>query len=297
MATILDGNKTALDIHSEVATGVINLRNEFGAVPGLAAVLVGDDPASAIYVRRKGKTCQKVGIHTKTIRLNNDTTQEQLQATITELNTDPAINGILVQLPLPNHINSQIIQQTISPKKDVDGLHPFNVGLLMQGTPLFVPATPAGVQQLLIRNGYNPAGKHVAICGRSDIVGKPLAILLAQKHDHANATVTICHTGTKDLKETLQRADIVVAAVGKPRAITSDMINPGTIVVDVGINRVPDMSRKTGYRLEGDVDFTSVEKKAKAISKVPGGVGPMTIAMLLVNTLKAATLHTQTTTT
>ena len=292
MAKILDGNKTALDIHLEVATGVANLRNAFGTVPGLAAVLVGDDPASEIYVSRKGKACQEVGINTKTIRLDNDTTQKKLQDTIVELNTDPAINGILVQLPLPNHINAQTIQQTISPKKDVDGLHPFNVGLLMQGNPLFIPATPAGIQQLLIRNGYDPAGKHVAICGRSDIVGKPLAILLAQKHDHANATVTICHTGTKDLKETLQRADIVIAAVGKPRAITSDMINPGTIVVDVGVNRVPDTTRKTGYRLEGDVDFAAVEKKAKAISKVPGGVGPMTIAMLLVNTLKAATLHT-----
>ena len=290
MAKILDGTATAKEIRAEVAQGVAEVRNKHGVTPGLAAILVGDDPASAIYVRNKGRACEEVGIFSQTFHLAETTPQEELLEVIGRINCDPRFHGILVQLPLPTQIDEGTALSAISPTKDVDAIHPVNVGKLAQGNADFVPGTPGGVQQLLLRNGYDPGGKHVVICGRSNIVGKPLASLLMQKRAGANATVTVCHTGTRDLGETSRQADILVAAMGRPRAITADMVKKGAIVVDVGINRVEDPTRKSGYRLEGDVDFEAVSEKAEAITPVPGGVGPMTVALLLVNTLTAARL-------
>ncbi|MCH8893446.1 MAG: bifunctional methylenetetrahydrofolate dehydrogenase/methenyltetrahydrofolate cyclohydrolase FolD [Chloroflexi bacterium] len=286
-AKILDGKALAGVIQAEVATGVAEIKERHGVTPGLAAVLVGDDPASAIYVRNKRRACDEVGMVSDTILLPADSTNEQVLECVQTLNNDPRFHGILVQLPLPSQIDERLIIESLDPGKDVDGLHPFNVGKLVQGRADFVPGTPAGIQQILLRNGYDPAGANVVICGRSDIVGKPLALLLMQRADGANATVTVCHTRTKDLAEITRRADILVAAMGRPKAITADMVKEGAVVIDVGINRVEDSSRKRGYRLEGDVDFEAVSQKAAAITPVPGGVGPMTIAMLLVNTLTA----------
>ena len=286
-AKILDGKALAEVIQAEVATGVAEIKQRHGVTPGLAAVLVGDDPASAIYVRNKRRACDEVGMVSDTILLPADSTNEQVLECVQTLNNDPRFHGILVQLPLPSQIDERLIIESLDPGKDVDGLHPFNVGKLVQGRADFVPGTPAGIQQILLRNGYDPAGANVVICGRSDIVGKPLALLLMQRADGANATVTVCHTRTKDLAEITRRADILVAAMGRPKAITADMVKEGAVVIDVGINRVEDSSRKRGYRLEGDVDFEAVSQKAAAITPVPGGVGPMTIAMLLVNTLTA----------
>ncbi|MFB3092240.1 MAG: bifunctional methylenetetrahydrofolate dehydrogenase/methenyltetrahydrofolate cyclohydrolase FolD [Dehalococcoidia bacterium] len=290
MAKVLDGRATAQEIHAEVKAGVDELRRKHGVTPGLAAVLVGDDPASAIYVRNKGRACQEVGIYSQTFNLPADTSQEELQTLIQRLNDDAQFHGILVQLPLPEHLNEGLAIGAVSPQKDVDCIHPLNLGLLSQGNSDFVPATPGGIQQLLLRNGYNPEGKHVVICGRSNIVGKPLAILLMQKRSGANATVTVCHTGTPDLGAMTRQADILVAAMGRPRFITADMVRDGAVVVDVGINRVEDASRRRGYRLVGDVDYDALLDKVEAITPVPGGVGPMTIAMLLVNTITAARL-------
>ena len=290
MAKILDGRATARQIREEVAAGVEEMQQKHVVTPGLAAVLVGDDPASTIYVRNKERACREAGILTHTFHPSGEITLEELLAIIKSLNEDQRFHGILLQLPLPQHLDSRRVLNAIKPEKDVDGIHPLNLGRLAEGNPRFVPATPAGVQQLLLRNGYSPEGKHLVICGRSNIVGKPLAILMMQKQPGANATVTLCHTGTKDLAAVSRQADIVVAAIGKPRAITADMVKEGAVVVDVGVNRVPDSSLPRGYRLEGDVDFGPVSEKAEAISPVPGGVGPMTIAMLLVNTLKAARL-------
>ena len=290
MAKVLDGRTMAQEIHAEVKADVDELRRKHGVTPGLAAVLVGDDPASAIYVRNKGRACQEVGIYSQTFNLPADTSQEELQTLIQRLNDDAQFHGILVQLPLPEHLNEGLAIGAVSPQKDVDCIHPLNLGLLSQGNSDFVPATPAGIQQLLLRNGYNPEGKHVVICGRSNIVGKPLAILLMQKRSGANATVTVCHTGTPDLGAMTRQADILVAAMGRPRFITTDMVRDGAVVVDVGINRVEDASRRRGYRLVGDVDYDALLDKVEAITPVPGGVGPMTIAMLLVNTITAARL-------
>jgi len=264
------------------------MQQRHGVTPGLAAIMVGDDPASAIYVRNKGRACQDVGIFSQTFHLPGSTSQEELLKLIGSLNSDPRFHGILVQLPLPQHMDEGRVLMAVSPEKDVDALHPVNTGKLAQGNADYLPATPGGVQQLLLRNGYDPGGKHVVICGRSNIVGKPLAMLLMQKRSGANATVTVCHTGTRDLGELTRQADILVAAMGRPRIITADIVKEGAIVVDVGLNQVPDPTRKTGYRLVGDVDFEAVSEKAEAITPVPGGVGPMTIALLLVNTLTAA---------
>ncbi len=288
MAKILDGTATSKEIRAEVAAGVAEMTEKHGVTPGLAAVLVGDDPASAIYVRNKGRACREVGIHSETFHLPGSASRAKLLELIDRINGDPQFHGILVQLPLPPHIDEGRILMGISPQKDVDAIHPLSIGKLAQGNADFVPCTPGGVQQLLLRNGYDLAGRHVVICGRSNIVGKPLASLLMQKRAGANATVTVCHTGTLDLGRITREADILVAAMGRPRAITADMVKHGAVVVDVGINRVPDSTRKTGYRLEGDVDFQGVEAVAEAISPVPGGVGPMTIALLMVNTLTAA---------
>ena len=286
-AKILDGQALAEDIRAEVAASVTEIQLNHGVTPGLAAVLVGDDPASAIYVRNKRRACDEVGMVSDTILLAADSTTEKVLETVADLNKDPRFHGILIQLPLPPQIDELAIIESIDPDKDVDGLHPFNVGKLVQGRADFVPGTPAGIQQILMRNGHDPAGANVVICGRSDIVGKPMALLLMQRGDGANATVTVCHTRTKNMTEITRHADILVTAIGRPNAITADMVKEGAIVIDVGINRVDDASRKSGYRLDGDVDFAEVSKKASSITPVPGGVGPMTIAMLLVNTLTA----------
>ena len=286
-AKILDGKALAEDIRAEVAASVTEIQLNHGVTPGLAAVLVGDDPASAIYVRNKRRACDEVGMVSDTILLAADSTTEKVLETVADLNKDPRFHGVLIQLPLPPQIDELAIIESIDPDKDVDGLHPFNVGKLVQGRADFVPGTPAGIQQILMRNGHDPAGANVVICGRSDIVGKPMALLLMQRGDGANATVTVCHTRTKNMTEITRHADILVTAIGRPNAITADMVKEGAIVIDVGINRVDDASRKSGYRLDGDVDFAEVSKKASSITPVPGGVGPMTIAMLLVNTLTA----------
>ena len=289
-AKILDGKALAETIRGEVATGVAEMQQNHGITPGLATILVGDDPASAIYVRNKRRACDEVGMVSDTLLLPADSTNEQVLECVQRLNDDPRFHGILVQLPLPPQVDERLIMESLDPGKDVDGLHPFNVGKLVQGRADFVPGTPAGIQQILLRNGHDPAGANVVICGRSDIVGKPLAILLMQRADGANATVTVCHTRTKNLAEITRQADILVAAIGSPNVITADMVKEGAVVIDVGINRVDDASRKSGYRLVGDVDFAAVSEEASAITPVPGGVGPMTIAMLLVNTLTATRL-------
>tara|TARA_B100000678_G_scaffold185999_1_gene155457 strand:- start:396 stop:1292 length:897 start_codon:yes stop_codon:yes gene_type:complete len=289
-ANILDGKALAEEIRGEVAMGVAEMQQKHGITPGLAAVLVGDDPASAIYVRNKRRACDEVGMVSNTILLPTDSTNEQVLAQVQALNNDPRFHGILVQLPLPVQVDERLIMESLDPSKDVDGLHPFNVGKLVQGRADFVPGTPAGIQQILLRSGHDPAGANVVVCGRSDIVGKPMAILLMQRADGANATVTICHTRTKNMADITRQADILVSAIGSPNVITADMVKEGAVVIDVGINRVDDDSRKSGYRLVGDVNFEAVSEKASAITPVPGGVGPMTIAMLLVNTLTATRL-------
>ena len=287
-ATIIDGAEIARQARIEVARDVQKLRDLHQVTPGLAAVLLGDNPASASYVRSKERACQEVGIFTETFHLPQDVPQAEVLDLIDRLNKNRKFHGILTQLPFPKQINEALIIRHLAPAKDVDCLHPYNVGLLVQGEPDFVPATPLGVQQLLMRTGNNPAGKHVVVCGRSNIVGKPLAILLAQKREGANATVTICHTGTRNLADLTRSADILVAAMGSPRVIKADMVKKGAVVIDVGLSRVDDTTRKQGYRLDGDVDFDAVSQVAGAITPVPGGVGPMTVAMLLVNTVKAA---------
>ena len=286
-AKILDGKALAQEIRSEVAAGVAEMQRNHGVTPGLAAVLVGDDPASAIYVRNKRKACDEVGMVSDTICLPGNSTTEKVLEAVDGLNKNPRFHGILVQLPLPTQVDELAVIESMDPDKDVDGLHPFNVGKLVQGRADFIPGTPAGIQQILLRSGHDPSGTNVVVCGRSDIVGKPMALLLMQPAHGANATVTVCHTHTKNMEEITSQADILVAAIGSPNAITADMVKAGAIVIDVGINRVTDDSRKRGYRLNGDVNFAEVSEKASAITPVPGGVGPMTIAMLLVNTLTA----------
>ena len=290
LVKILDGRTLAKEIRAEVAVGVAELLQKHQVNPGLAAVLVGDDPASAIYVRNKRRACDEVGMFSETFTLPYMATQAALIDKLQELNADHRFHGILVQLPLPTHFDEYAVIETLLPQKDVDGLHPYNVGKLTQGRPDYIPGTPAGIQQLLVRNGYDPEGKNVVICGRSNIVGKPLANLLMNRRPWSNATVTVCHTRTKNLSEITSQADILVVAMGQPLGITADMVKEGAVVVDVGINRVVDTDRKQGYRLVGDVDFEAVSEKVEAITPVPGGVGPMTIAMLLVNALTAARL-------
>jgi len=287
-AQIIDGKAIAADIRAEVAERVRRLKEERGVTPAQAFVLVGDNPASISYVRGKGNACEEVGIQSQTIHLPESTSEAELLELIAKLNADPKMHGMIVQLPLPPQIDEQRATAAISPEKDVDGLHPMNVGRLFKGDPYLVPCTPAGVVEMLIRTGHPPDGKHVVICGRSNLVGRPLAAVLIQKKTGANATVTLCHTGTKDLAYHSRQADILVAAMGRAKAITADMVREGTVVIDVGMNRVEDASRKSGYRLVGDVDFEAVAEKAAAITPVPGGVGPMTVAMLLTNTVKAA---------
>ena len=287
-ATIIDGNAIAAEIRGEVATRVSAHVDAGGAVPHLTAVLVGDDPASATYVRNKARACAEAGIDAQTLTPPADISQDDLLEIVRGLDADPAVSGILVQLPLPAHIDERAITEAVDPDKDVDGLHPVNLGRLVQGQPHLVPATPAGVQQILLRTGNDPDGKRVVVIGRSTLVGKPLALLLGQKAAGANATVTLAHTGTSDLGAVAREADILVVAAGRPNTVTAEMVRPGAVVIDVGTNRVDDATRKRGWRLTGDVEFESVSQVAGAITPVPGGVGPMTIAMLLVNTLRAA---------
>ena len=264
------------------------MQAKHGVTPGIAVLLVGDDPASAVYVRLKRRAAEEAGMYSEVVRLPADAAQDDALAEIRRLNADERVHGILAQMPLPKHMDEDAAIRAIDPDKDVDGLHPFNMGLLAAGKPAFVPATPGGVQMMLTRSGYDPAGKNVAILGRSNIVGKPLANLLMQRAAGANATVTVCHTRTRNLSEIARRADILIAAIGQPRFVTADMIGEGAVVIDVGVNRIAAPERESGYRLVGDVDYAAAKDRAAAITPVPGGVGPMTIAMLLRNTLDAA---------
>lgn len=286
-AKIINGKSIAEQIKSELIDEISGLKQR-KKIPGLATILVGEDPASATYVRMKEKMCNELGIITKSFRLSAETSEHQLLSIINDLKNDTEIHGILVQLPLPKHINESNIIQAVPIHKDVDGFHPLNWGKMIKGEDTFLPCTPAGIQELLIRSGYNPEKKHVVIVGRSQIVGLPLANILVRKTSGANATVTLCHTGTNDLGYFTKQADILVAAMGKPEVITANMVDENAVVVDVGVNRVEAPENKKGYRLVGDVHFESVYQKVKAITPVPGGVGPMTIIMLMKNTVKSA---------
>ncbi len=290
-ARIISGNEIAKKVHGEVAEKVDNFRRARGFAPGLAVVLVGDDPASRSYVRRKERACEEVGIETTTQNIEADISAEELAGVVGELNQDDHYHGILVQLPLPGHIDADEIIDGLDPLKDVDGLHSQNAGLLSLGKPRFVPATPLGVQRMLIEADVDVNGTDVVIVGRSTLVGRPLALLLSQRGQGANATVTMCHTGTRDVASHTLRADILVAAAGIPNTVTAEMVKNGAVVIDVGVSRVEDASRRSGFRLTGDVDYDAVRKKAAAITPVPGGVGPMTVAMLLENVVHAATLQ------
>ncbi len=286
---VIDGKRIADDVRTELKPRLSKLAGE-GVVPGLAAVLVGENPASQLYVKMKGKASEEMGMAHWTIELPGDVPEARLLQEVGRLNSDPKVHGILVQQPLPDQISVDKAVSAVSPLKDVDCFHPVNVGLLLIGRPRFAPATPSGVVELLTRSGYDPSGREVVIVGRSNIVGKPLAALLMQKAPKANATVTVVHSGTHELAAHTRQAEILIAAMGSPRFIKADMVNKGAVVIDVGINRVRDESVKSGYRTVGDVDFDAVRPKVEAISPVPGGVGPMTIAMLLSNTVYAAEL-------
>ena len=284
-AVIIDGKQVAADIRAEVAQKVAELKKN-GKNACLAVILVGENPASVSYVTGKQKALAEVGMQDHSVHLPENTTEEDLLKLIDQLNNDDTVHGILVQLPLPKHINEDKVIMAISPKKDVDGFHPVNVGNMMIGRPGFLPCTPHGIIVLLKRMGIETSRKHAVVIGRSNIVGKPVSVLLAQKS--VNCTVTICHTGTKNLSEITKQADIIVVASGHPHTLTGDMIKDGAVVIDVGVNRIPDSSKKSGFRLVGDCDFDDLKEKASFITPVPGGVGPMTIAMLMVNTLESA---------
>lgn len=286
-ALIIDGRAIAQEVRAEVAQRARRLA-ERGITPGLALILVGENPSSISYVRSKGDAAEEAGIFSETFHLSESISHEQLVSRILDVDEDPRFHAVLVQLPLPPHLDESAVINAIDPTKDVDGITAVNLGRLLRGEPCPHPATPAGVVELLHRSGNPPAGKHVVVCGRSNIVGKPLAAILMQKNPRANATVTVCHTRTPDLAECTRRADILVAAMGSPAAITADMVKRGAAVIDVGNNWVEDPSRKTGRRLVGDVDFEGVSRVAGAITPVPGGVGPMTVAMLLSNTVMLA---------
>ncbi len=288
-AQIISGTEIAKQIRGELTQEIAELKQKHNLVPGLATVLVGEDPASQVYVGQKEKTSLALGLYSERHDLPADTGEEELLALVDRLNKDPKIHGILVQLPLPKHINEVRVLSAIDPRKDVDGFHPVNLGKLMIGEPDYIPCTPHGIQQLLIRSGIEIEGAEVVIVGRSNIVGKPIANMLLQKQKGANATVTICHTRTRDLAFHTRRADILIVAAGKPKAITADMVKEGVVVIDVGVNRIG-MTESGKAILVGDVDFEAIKEKAKAITPVPGGVGPMTITMLMLNTLRAAKL-------
>jgi methylenetetrahydrofolate dehydrogenase (NADP+) / methenyltetrahydrofolate cyclohydrolase len=290
MTTILDGKKLSDEIRAEVKTAAADMLRASGITPGLAFILVGENPASQSYVKSKGIACLEAGFFSVTERLPHTTGEAEVLALIDQFNRDEQIHGILVQLPLPKHIDEQRVIEAIDPRKDVDGFHPATIGKVVIGMDTFFPCTPAGILEILKRYEIDPSGKHVVVVGRSNIVGKPIANMLVQKKPGCNAIVTMVHTGTADIASYTKQADILIAAIGKARAITAEMVKPGAVVIDVGINRIPDASAKSGSRLVGDVDFEGVKDVASAITPVPGGVGKMTIAMLLVNTLKAAKL-------
>ncbi len=282
-AMLIKGSEISKQIKEELKVEIAKLKDNNSIIPGLATVLVGENEASKVYVGAKEKTCKELGIYSERKDLPADTKEEDLLILIEKLNNDPRIHGILVQLPLPKHINETKVLYTINPSKDVDGFHPVNIGKMMLGEPCFLPCTPHGIMELLRRSGTNTNGAEVVVVGRSNIVGKPIANMLLQKN-WGNATVTICHTGTKDIASHTKRADVLIVAVGKPKAVTADMVKDGVVVIDVGVNRL-----ETG--LCGDVDFDSVKEKARAITPVPGGVGPMTIVMLMKNTVQSAKMH------
>lgn len=285
---LIDGRAIADQIHQETSQRIAGLKDK-GIVPGLLFVRVGEDPASKVYVGMKEKTCARLGIASQTLVLDDNTSEEELLALLSKYNNDSSIHGILVQAPLPRHINPATVYSTVSPAKDVDGFHPTNVGKLMLGdSGGFAPCTPAGVQELLVRSEVPLEGAEVAVIGRGDIVGKPMAAILLQKNPRANATVTICHSRTRNIAEHCRRSDIIVAAIGKAHFVTAEMVKPGATIIDVGVNRIEDSTAKNGSRLVGDVDFANVQPIAGKITPNPGGVGPMTIAMLMQNTVRAA---------
>ncbi len=287
-AELIDGKVLAAQMRAEIKEKVAALAAKTGVVPGLGVVLVGDNPASKSYVTAKERALEEAGMHSVDVRLPAETTQEELLNVIDRLNKDPAVHGILVQLPLPKGLDEGAVIRAIAPEKDVDGFTPVNVGKMMIGEECFLPCTPHGVIQMLSRSGVQTSGAHAVVIGRSNIVGKPVASLLAAKREGGNATVTLCHTGTKDLASFTRQADILVVASGRPNTVTGEMVKPGAVVIDVGVNRVPCEGTKTGYRLCGDCDFDSVAAVASKLTPVPGGVGPMTITMLLENTYQAA---------
>jgi methylenetetrahydrofolate dehydrogenase (NADP+)/methenyltetrahydrofolate cyclohydrolase len=287
-AVIIDGKQIAADVRAQVAAKVAQLK-EKGILPCLAVILVGENPASVSYVTGKRKALAEVGMNDRSIELPEDTTEDDLLKLIAELNADSSVHGILVQLPLPKHINEDKVIMAIDPSKDVDGFHPVSVGNMMIGRPGFLPCTPHGIIVLLQKMGIKTAGKHAVVIGRSNIVGKPVSILLARKD--VNCTVTMCHTGTVNMAEITRQADIIVVASGHPHTLTGDMVKDGAVIIDVGVNRIPDASKKSGFRLIGDCDFDDLVEKASFITPVPGGVGPMTIAMLMENTLISASLR------
>jgi methylenetetrahydrofolate dehydrogenase (NADP+)/methenyltetrahydrofolate cyclohydrolase len=286
-AKILDGKAIAQEFRAELKAKTAELKTR-GIVPGLGVLLVGDDPASRSYVTAKEKACEETGLYSREIKLPATATHQEILDVVNAFNADDQIDGILVQLPLPDSSMEQSVIEAINPEKDVDGFHPINVGRMMLGLPAFLPCTPHGVLQILKRSGIKTSGAHVVVIGRSNIVGRPLVNLLSQKSELGDATVTMCHTRTKNMKKLTLQADIIVAAVGRPNTVTADMVKPGAVVIDVGVNRIEDASKKSGFRLAGDVDYTAVAEKASAITPVPGGVGPMTITMLLANTVESA---------
>jgi len=284
---LIDGKKTAQEIREELKVDIQKLKEEGRNVPGLVTILVGDDPASKIYVKSKGKACNEIGMRSKAKEIPANISEKDLLDLISSYNNNPDYQGILVQLPLPEHINEDKIIEAISPEKDVDGFHPISVGKLVIGKDTFRSCTPAGIQELLIRYKIDTKGKHIVVLGRSNIVGKPIANIMLQKKEHANSIVTICHSAAPDVSYYTKQADILIAAIGVPEFVKADMVKEGVVLIDVGINRVEDSSKLKGYRLTGDVAFDEVAEKASYITPVPGGVGPMTIAMLLKNTYKA----------
>jgi len=284
---LIDGKKIAADIRTELKQKIDELKQQGKNVPGLVTILVGNNPASEIYVSSKGKACEEIGMRTKSEKLSDTISEKELLELVASYNNNPDYHGILVQLPLPKHIDEDKVIEAISPKKDVDGFHPVSIGNLVIGKDTFASCTPAGIQELLIRYGIETEGKHVVVLGRSNIVGKPIANIMLQKKKFANSVVTICHSAAKDVSYFTKQADILIAAIGKANFVKEDMVKDGVVVIDVGINRIEDKSKPKGYRITGDVDFENVSKKASYITPVPGGVGPMTIAMLLQNTFKA----------
>ena len=287
-AIIIDGKQAAAEMRVEIARQVAELKTSAGVTPGLGVILVGQDPASASYVTAKEKACAEAGMFSEDRRLPPDISQSDLLAEVGRMNADPRIHGILVQLPLPRHIDEKAVINAIAPAKDVDGFTPVNIGRMLIDEPCYLPCTPHGIIQLLIRSGVETSGRHAVVVGRSNIVGKPVAHLLMRKAPGGNATVTVCHTGTRDLASFTRQADILVVAAGRAGTVTGSMIKPGATVIDVGVNRIPDATARNGFRLVGDVDFVSACETAGRITPVPGGVGPMTITMLLHNTLESA---------